>query len=476
MATTPSAPPTRKAGRSSIRRLAAVVALLLIAGGLGFVDALPASAATTTFDAPTTIPSAATCTSTQPDATAALQSWINSLPSSSSSPAIARLGAVCYRTEGPIYLKSKQSFTLDGNGAMLQAFTDGCVSQDPSPGAVTHESPWDFCSIAPPSGSLIGTYYTSAWPIRRSRISVLNSTATTVKNIRLDGGNAQGQPATYFFGGNCPANMIGPCTLEGQHALDLRDNTGVTVDSVTADRVWGDFVYVSASNQATVIHNHFGQGTPGTTGSGRQGLTIVAGTGVAFWDNDMAQASRSMVDVEPNSATAVIADVSIVGNRFGHSNFVTFNLSGAYATVTNLAFQANTLIGQTLDFRVGVPGGSPATPVLGTPNSFKRHTFKVIGNTSTTGDSNPTLATVQVSWVAGLEVRDNNAKVNSTADRPMKLLKTQLSQDVTVTGNHTTNAVETAFYCNSANLTETGNFIGAAGNVADTTPPVSQPC
>ena len=69
---------------------------------------------------PTSIVGRATCSVDQPDQTAQIQAWLDSVPDGS----VARFPAGrCFRTEVPLLVVGRRGLTIDGNGSTLEAFT-----------------------------------------------------------------------------------------------------------------------------------------------------------------------------------------------------------------------------------------------------------------------------------------------------------------------------------------------------------------
>jgi hypothetical protein len=103
----------------------------------------------------------------------------------------------------------------------------------------------------------------------------------------------------------------------------------------------GDFVYVGAdkgddSTDVTVRNSKL-------DGSGRQGISIVAGQRVLIADNSISGVARSMFDIEPNSANATVRDVRITGNHTGAA--VNFWLAdkGSSSNIGSIEIDNNTM-------------------------------------------------------------------------------------------------------------------------------------
>ena len=82
--------------------------------------------------------------------------------------------------------------------------------------------------------------------------------------------------------GTAPGGYV--ASLEAQHGFYIVGGTGVTVDKVSVNAVYGDFVSLEndASGRArtniTVENGQFGAASSGDAGAGRQELTIDDGS------------------------------------------------------------------------------------------------------------------------------------------------------------------------------------------------------
>ena len=200
---------------------------------------------------PAAVPHGATCDASMPDASRHLQAWLSSLPNHT----VALLDAnQCYRAEYTLTLQRKTDVTLDGQGATLRAFTDGCDDQSNDGVRFNH------CRIPPPTD---GNGNARSWPQARMHMHLPRGNVdVTIKNLRIEG----------------PKNRAGyEGSLAFQHGFALGDTDRVLIDNVMVDRVWGDYVYFArvdnkVSRNTTVQNSDFGKRSPFLYGTGRQGF------------------------------------------------------------------------------------------------------------------------------------------------------------------------------------------------------------
>lgn len=417
--------------------LTLTAALVLVSGGcFAFSPRQPPNSAV--YTVPGDIQSGATCSPTMPEVSAQMQAWLDSLPNG----AIAQLGAKrCYRTELPLMIRAKTGFTLDGNGSKLQAFTDGC--DDQSDDGIK----FNDCRYTWPFGPRYN------WPRNRTRISLDGNRNVTVRNIYLDGGHLSPGPDGAYVP-----------EYEAQHAFDLAQNDGVLIEAVHADRVYGDYVYISGGKNITVQNSVFGEDNGTASGNGRQGLAIVNGASIKIAGNRIMNVRRSSIDIEPYSTGAVIKDVTIQGNTFGRARLNWFANGGVDAVVENVYLDKNRLVGKS--FSVNIV--TPKTPDPGNPADYRRRNFQFLDNTSDTEDGNPYGSVVGIMGIDGVVIRGAAVRVQPGRNPPMGLVEFKSSRNIQVVGNSTLNAQQTGRFTvsgtgaalNNANYCERDNLIG----------------
>ena len=149
--------------------------------------------------------------------------------------------------------------------------------------------------------------------------------------------------------------------LEAQHAFTILGSTNIILDHVSGRSVWGDLVYIGLalvppryvpSSRVLVVNSTF-------RGSSRQGWTVTSGQHVTFYNNTVESARRSLIDIEANSVTDVIAYITVKNNRLGSSRFCTFTNHGAPASSTTSSSPTTTRSAHKVqDLREGFPHGA----------------------------------------------------------------------------------------------------------------------
>ena len=374
------------------------------------------SGAATAVTVPSSVPRLRTCSPTMRDATPALQAWFNSVPNHN---VIARLDGWCYRVDGTLTLGAKTGVTLDGQGSKFQTYTIG--GQD------------------------------------SRHLVVGGSVNTTVENLSIDGGKTvPGYNSRYAF----------------QHGITITGGCDrVTLNNVTIDHVWGDFVAITphihnnvrrTPQNITIQNSHFGLDRT-YMGTGRQGISIDAGEHIFVHDNVIRYSSRSAVDIEPNSSGATLDDIHFEHNTFGpHGNnlFANHNYGNANPVIDGIYFRDNTLTGTPL----GVDSIADITNIKANdPSTFRRHHYEFVNNVSDTGLGNssctdPGHEVLRLWGIDGIVIDHNVQPVQ--AGQCMMLATFARDANTAVTNNQIKNASATARYYQTYNEHENGNFIG----------------
>ena len=327
------------------RGLRAVATAALAAGVCTMAvpsQASPASAPVVT--PPDSVPRASTCRPGLPDATAALQAWLDSVASIGST---VQLGRACYRIEGTVRIEGRTDFVVDGQGATFRAYDD-------------------------PSSR--GT---------KPFVLLSGNTNVTVRGLTVDGDATPGYVASQ----------------EHQHAFHVDScglgsgcdtpNDGVRLVDVAANRVKGDFVFVRDSRNVEVRGARFGTDDDATTddGNGRQGIAVISGSNIVVHDSEISNAARAVIDLEPNQSSESITDVTIENNTVRHTNPNITGLSffanlGADARIEHVQVLGNTLIGRRFWILVQQPNA--VLEGLSDPSQYRRFDYRFVGNTSDT--------------------------------------------------------------------------------------------
>ena len=145
-------------------------------------------------------------------------------------------------------------------------------------------------------------------------LSVTGPYDTTQKPGQL---NARSRAAWRFMGGHdvhFAAHIVGAASLpdqspgvynskyEAQHGVDIQGTKNIEVTESDINDVMGDFVYWGPNlktwdlSSGSVHDNTF-------DGSGRQGWSVTGGDGIEIAHNTIDHVARSLIDLEPTTAT-----------------------------------------------------------------------------------------------------------------------------------------------------------------------------
>jgi hypothetical protein len=277
------------------RVIAVVVAVLVAAGVLVPVaDLAPAGAATVQ------VPGSIDRTGAT-DVTNELNAFFAGLAPGST--VVFPRGAA-YRSEGVLMLFDKFDLTIEGNGAVIFAMTDGSGRTPPKSG------------------------YRAYWPRRREHLHIRRSNNVTVRNLAIRGANPHGgaTPEAYVVG------------LEGQAGVSISRSTNVVLDGVRIEDTYGDFVWITGRSAYITIRNSR------MARSGRQGIAVVNAQTVLVENNDIREVARSVFDLEP-AGRAMAQDVSLRSNTIGnYRNFLLAALGGG-PSVNDVWLQGNRVDG-----------------------------------------------------------------------------------------------------------------------------------
>jgi hypothetical protein len=206
------------------------------------------------------------------DVTARLNSFIAGVPSgTNANPSIVRFQAGGrYRIEGRVFVKNKNHFVMDGNGATLFAKTPGTGTQN---------------DIA-----------------NRSHLILRFGSDLTVEGLTIVGANPN--PGHFDWNICC------------QNGITLAGTQGAVITGNTIRNVYGDNVYVTPEDNISptgiqIVSNSF-------VGNGRQGLSVVGGSDIQIQQNFIDGPGLSVVDLEPHLG-APISYTHIVANTFANT-------------------------------------------------------------------------------------------------------------------------------------------------------------
>lgn len=201
------------------------------------------------------------------DVSAAIQSWINSVPNGTlTTPNILRLrpGAT-YRVENILWLRYRQNFIIDFNGAQIIANTDGSGLTLPGRFDVRQRAQMIFTCC---------DNFVVYDPVIRG--------ANPVSDYRLD--------------------SIYVDVLELQHALRFAGCTNYEVSGGNLSRTYGDGIYLGFGQLASGVHQLCSKAWIHDTEistSGRQGISPCGQTDSVFENGYIHHAGRAAFDFEP---------------------------------------------------------------------------------------------------------------------------------------------------------------------------------
>jgi hypothetical protein len=272
-----------------------------------------------------------------------------------------------YRVEGVIQLIEKTNLTIEGNGALIFATTDGS-------------------KVIPPED------LKHLWPRQRSHLEIYGGSNIVIRDLAVRGANPNAGSADGAY----------VEALEGQHGFDIRGVNGLLLEGVTATDTYGDLLYISGipgtgwSRNVTVRDSHFER-------SGRQGIAITGGENVAILDTYIGEIGRTAIDLEPATAGGGARFVRFEGNTFGACRHLLMNSGGVGPNVENISFIGNRLVGIGLKIRVRAADNS------------RRANYLILDNVSEIQLGLP-IAAIRFAFVDGIEVRENYQAMSQNRD------------------------------------------------------------
>lgn len=344
---------------------------------------------TTFFTPPATVDA-----SGETDVTAALNQFFASVTQTSAVGVVRMPVGARYRAEGVVRLMGKTNLTIEGNGTLIFAETDGN-------------------GVTPPED------LKHLWPRQRSHLEISGGSNIVIRDLVVRGANpnAGAEEGAYVV------------TLEGQHGFDVRGVDGLLLDGVTVTDTYGDLLYISGnpaldrwSRNVRVTNSHFER-------SGRQGIAITGAENVQVLNSFIGDVGRTVIDLEPAAARAGARNILFEGNTFGACRHLLMNSGGKGPNVEDISFVGNQLVGIGLKIRVVAADGS------------RRSNYRIIDNVSDVPLGLP-VAALRFFRVDGIEVRGNHQVLNE--NRSMTAVHARESCNVTVEGNQFPNAAQIA--------------------------------
>jgi hypothetical protein len=258
----PERPEFRSRHRGRVRVWVLVGALLLVLLGQGFVTTPTPSDVAGSSDAhgvPAGI--ASDCSR---DVTAELVAFLASVPDHST---VRFASHGCYRVDGTLELVGRNGLIIDGQGATIRATTT----------AESSRSHWRF----------------------------VGGSGLTVRDMRIEGANTRGGTARAYVP-----------ELQHQMGIDLRGVRGVRITGLIIGHVYGDCVYVGASDDLLTWTTDVEVRDSTCYASGRSGIAVTAGRDVVLTGNSILGPGLWGVDIEPNGGTTGAVEVTIANNLF----------------------------------------------------------------------------------------------------------------------------------------------------------------
>jgi hypothetical protein len=303
-----------------------------------------------------------------------------------------------YRIEGTLHVENKTNIRVDGNGSLFFARTDGSNVRLPS---CNQHPGWASCRE----------------PNRlRPQWSFLGDHNILVRDVNVRGSNPDAGPKGEY-------NPL----LEAQHGFQIVGTDGIVLDHVSARAVWGDFVNVGVGlvgRRYTMSTNVLVENST-FRGSSRQGWSVTDAQHVTFVHNSIDQVRRSLIDLEANTATDVIAYVTIEGNTLGRSRLCTVANGGAGAIEHDFVISGNHMLS----------GVMLQACLRGTAHARRRN-LTVSGNVGSRTPNSPMLS---VAYFDNITVRNNVQQFSMNwpwRGAPQAPVTLRCSGVVAVTGNN----------------------------------------
>lgn len=312
------------------------------------------------------------------DVSAALGSWLNSLPAYSRATFPA---GASYRIDHTITLTGLSGVVVDGSGASF----------------FTNDPTGDSSTLTAPSKAAR----------TRAHFRLTGCTQVGILNVTFVGPNALAGTADNAY----------VAALEAQHFVDLSGvaSTDCFVTGCTASMIYGDFVYIGAgSTGITVSGNDFHN-------NGRQGFSVTHGSNVRITGNRVDQVRRTVLDLEPNFATDVIDGVTFAHNTVGAHRLNFISAGSSAAPINDVAITDNVL------------SVSGAGCQIGTSAAPRKHNWTFSRNTASAGVGNPSGICVWLCGVDGFAAHGNDIALQP--GRNMALFGLTGCTGVDVSGN-----------------------------------------
>ena len=256
------------------------------------------------------------------DVSAALNAWIQGVPDGS---VISFPAKGVYKLGKGIQLGNRHNLVFQGNGATLRASGAG--------------------------SDLLSSLFVSgfSYPLR---YWTGGTTHIAIRDFNLVGNDST--PGVYGSGG------------EGQAGFRSYATGYLEVSGCTISAVWGDGFFFHDSTNVWVHDNR-------VASAGRNGVTVISGSGVTAEGNKFDKIGYVTLDVEPNAATEASSDIVFRSNTAGTwgQDFVSVDGQHTGASIRNITVSGNTVTGDTLSTRINNGGGSRLRNIAVTNNTSR---------------------------------------------------------------------------------------------------------
>jgi hypothetical protein len=302
---------------------------------------------------PTSIP--ADCSR---DVAADIANWIASVPDNST---LVFAANGCYKTERPITVNNRVGLTFNGNGALFRRFEVSPVELQ--------------------------------YPVGNRHFSFSGGSNITIRNMRVVGINTVSDDPAHYPG----YGSYHEC-FEFDHAFSFSGVTGIVVEDISVDAVYGDGVYLGGRNlnrnarisRLTIDRN------------GRQGIGLAYVDGLLIENVTLLHSRRSGVDFEPNPG-GVVQNVEVRG-MFIHSRLIPF-AGGGRSMAANIFIHNNVIDSASVPWVIVRPA-----------DDTRRHDWRVWDNQVLQELGSPMAALLFVN-VYNVDVRRNVSHVSPLRSR-----------------------------------------------------------
>lgn len=276
-----------------------------------------------------------------------------------------------YKCEGIVRIENKVGLTVIGSGSTIVSMTDGShitAPQDKSP----HN-----------------------WPRARQHLNINYSDHIKIIGLNIDGPHTNGGTASGAY----------VAAYEAQHGVDILGSTDVELILMDIKEVYGDFVYIGHGG-GNVLSSDIRVDNCRMRKNGRQGISITMADNVSIVHNDLGEIRRGSIDIEPNTSSAYVTNVTIEGNVFGPGRLMWIASAGK-GTVSDVYVRSNDLIGKN------------AQTIIGTQQQTTQN-INFSNNYSDQPAGNPQMAIWKISYVDSFYAEHNH--ILAQAGRGMNLV------------------------------------------------------